>query len=668
MGQAPQGKVDKMKAKYICHPDFRDQSPLDHFGKEVKGAKNYAEEDERFLARHILFRKKITLESFERATLKVTADDYYKLYINGSYVGCGPAASYPWGYNVNEIDVTDIIREGENLFALHTYYQGLINRVWVSADRRACMLFELKIDGKTVLVSDESWLCADHSGYSTCGKFGYDTQFAECYDSRSTEVGFERCDFDDSGWGNACIYKNADYTTRLQSTVGVELYRVDAVKREQRGNTVILDFGQEAVGYLGAFAKGRCGDEIVLRYAEELNDDGTPRHIMRCNCVYEEKWILSGEVDELCQFDYKGFRYASLTLPESAELLDVYMDVRHYPYERRATFSTEDERLIKIIELCENTVKYGMQENFVDCPTREKGQYLGDVTIAARAHAILTKDTSMLRKALSDFADSALICKGLMAVSGAGLMQEIADYSLQYASSALFCYKLDGDKEFLASLLPTVMGVYEYFSSYDRGDGLIIGCDKWNLVDWPSNLRDGYEMPEDAVAHNVLNAFWCGFLKDVEQIHEILGIPYLSKCKKAEEAYTRAFFNEETGLFCDNPQSVHSAVHSNLLPLLFGILPREDTRDRIVRLIKEKRLVSMGVYMAYFTLAALVRSGEETLALELIRDEDCWVNMIKEGATTTFEAWGKDQKWNTSLFHPWATAPIIILADNSPIY
>ena len=33
-----------------------------------------------------------------------------------------------------------------------------------------------------------------------------------------------------------------------------------------------------------------------------------------------------------------------------------------------------------------------------------------------------------------------------------------------------------------------------------------------------------------------------------------------------------------------------------------------------------------------------------------------------EGATTTYEAWGKDQKWNTSLFHPWATAPLIVFA------
>ena len=33
-------------------------------------------------------------------------------------------------------------------------------------------------------------------------------------------------------------------------------------------------------------------------------------------------------------------------------------------------------------------------------------------------------------------------------------------------------------------------------------------------------------------------------------------------------------------------------------------------------------------------------------------------------ATTCFEAWGKDQKWNTSLCHPWASAPISVLAED----
>ena len=71
----------------------------------------------------------------------------------------------------------------------------------------------------------------------------------------------------------------------------------------------------------------------------------------------------------------------------------------------------------------------------------------------------------------------------------------------------------------------------------------------------------------------------------------------------------------------------------------------------------------MGVYMAYFTLAALKNAGEYDACIELATDEGTWLNMIKEGATLTCEAWGKDQKWNTSLCHPWATAPIVIFSD-----
>jgi hypothetical protein len=63
------------------------------------------------------------------------------------------------------------------------------------------------------------------------------------------------------------------------------------------------------------------------------------------------------------------------------------------------------------------------------------------------------------------------------------------------------------------------------------------------------------------------------------------------------------------------------------------------------------------------TLAALKTCGEYELCRELATDGGAWLNMIKEGATLTYEAWGKDQKWNTSLCHPWATAPLIIFAD-----
>ena len=151
----------------------------------------------------------------------------------------------------------------------------------------------------------------------------------------------------------------------------------------------------------------------------------------------------------------------------------------------------------------------------------------------------------------------------------------------------------------------------------------------------------------------MMNAFWYSFKLAMEEIWGILGEQYDFGTENTKKGFMNAFYSEKTGLFMDTPKSDHAAVHSNLLPLLFGMADEDaQLKARIVELIKEKKLTSMGVYMAYFALAALKRAGEYRLCEELACDENAWLNMIIEGATTTFEAWGKDQKWNTSLFHP----------------
>ena len=660
-----------MKAEFICHKDFSCVQPINVFHKECE-KKELDEKDNRYLNRHILFRRKFSIDKTKNALLKITADDYYKLYINGKFVTMGPAASYSHCYNYNVIDVSDYLCTGENVIAVHTYYQGLINRVWVSGDRRQMLWVDMSVDGEQILISDASWKCHEHTGYSQCGKIGYDTQFMEMYDSGADEAFFFLRDFDDSDWENAEIFKNADYTLVKQQTEQLQLYSVEPKTCIEKGNTVWLDFGQEMVGYLCASAKGIRGDVVILRYGEELNDDASVRYDMRCNCIYEEKWILSGGNDMLDQFDYKAFRYAEIILPQGAEVSNITMLVRHYPFEANAQFGADTSELSAIVKLCTDTIKYGMQENFVDCPTREKGQYLGDVSIAARAHAILTGNTDMMKKAITDFCNSCFICSGMMAVSTSSLMQEIADYSLQFPSQVLWVYKVDGDMEFIKYAEPYVTDMYKYFSQYERTDGLLENLfDKWNMVDWPKNLRDGYDFPLTRPIgeglHNVINAFWCGFLQSVDEIYAILGKEKTGKTEKAIKSYISAFYCEKTRLFCDTPEHTHSSIHSNVLPLLFNI-GTDECYKNIIEFIKSKGLSSMGVYMAYFTLAALKNHREYELAKQLIADPDCWLNMLSEGATTTFEAWGKDQKWNTSLFHPWATAPIIILSENTLPY
>ena len=659
-----------MQGKFISHELFADLKPINVFHTEYPQV-TVPNATEKYTDKHVLFRKKFNAGGdLFKAVLKITADDYFKLYINGEFVTQGPPPSYPQAYYYMELPVGRFLRSGENVIAVHTLYQGLINRVWVSGDNRESLWAELVVNGEVILATDESWKCKISSAYEPMAIVGYDTQYMELFDSCSEDVGFEKENFDDSKWQNAKIKKYNDYNLIKSPIKPLEIYEVEPKSVRKTESGYFYDFGQEAIGYLVVTAKGKKSDEIIIRQGEELNDDDSVRFDLRSNCRYEEKWILSGGEDTLDQFDYKGFRFAELIVPETADIISVKFRIRHYPFKQKAVYKSINADFDKIIKLCVNTIKYGTQEIIPDCPTREKGSYLGDFCISSRAQALLTGDTTFLKKAILDFCRTSFICKGLMSVATSSFMQEIADYGLIFPSLVLWTYKFDGDIDFLKSVEPTLKGMCEYFASFDRGDGLIEKLyGQWNLVDWPANLRDGYDFPltkpiSDGV-HNALNALWIGFLKAMNEIEVVCGNEEVAETDEVIRSFYKAFYNDETGLFCDSESKTHSAVHSNIFPLLFGIYGKdEEVKKRLVKMVYDKKLNSMGVYMAYFALAALVENGERDKAIELTLDKNAWLNMIKEGATTTFEAWGKEQKWNTSLFHPWAVAPLIVFNES----
>jgi alpha-L-rhamnosidase len=69
----------------------------------------------------------------------------------------------------------------------------------------------------------------------------------------------------------------------------------------------------------------------------------------------------------------------------------------------KCKFLASNPLLNDIWNICKNGVKYGAQEVYVDCPSREKGQYLGDATVATHAHLYLSGDLRLFKKALKDF-------------------------------------------------------------------------------------------------------------------------------------------------------------------------------------------------------------------------------------------------------------------------
>ncbi|MBO5925978.1 MAG: hypothetical protein J6Q38_00245, partial [Clostridia bacterium] len=65
-------------------------------------------------------------------------------------------------YNYNEIDLSNYLKKGSNLIAVHTLYHGLVNRVWQSGDYRHGLILDVEVDGKTILASDTSFKVAKH--------------------------------------------------------------------------------------------------------------------------------------------------------------------------------------------------------------------------------------------------------------------------------------------------------------------------------------------------------------------------------------------------------------------------------------------------------------------------------------------------------------------------
>lgn len=644
-------------AKWICPAEFSDIEPIDVLMLQKNGAEVKTPKENQ--NRHFLIQKRFSLEKkADNAYLDITADDYYKLSINGKTVGQGPAQGYADCYYRNRYEVSEYLNAGENIISAELYYHGLICRAYNSGDNRIGMAVELYVNEGCAVYTDSSWQCAEYSAYDKGTEaMGYDTQFKERFDNRK---GFNWVD---------CAVKECDCSFSDEPAVSVcRYYKMPKIINKLPDGSVFYDFGEEITAMPEITAFGEDGDEVEILCGEEA--DGTDvRSRMRCNCDYDDLFILKAGKNRHEQFDYKGFRYVKLIPRGNAKIVSLKAVVRHYPFDDDyCVLKTNQKLLNDIFTMCKNSVKYGSQEVYVDCPTREKGQYSGDLLITGSAHLILTGDGALFKKAIDNQMQSIRYSDTLLAVTPGSFLQEIADYSLLFPLLSLRYYEFSGDKAYLRENFEVCKRVIDGFRLYERADGLLHNVtDKWNLVDWPSNLRDGYDFklePPQEEPHNVLNAFYIGCVFCTEKISRILNENYEKRSDWLIKAFHNEFYDSERMIYTDCKGTNHAALHSNVLPVFFGFAERE-AFGSIHSLIMSKGL-SCGVYMAFFVLKALCTMGHYKDALDLIlsKGEHSWYKMLSEGATTCFEAWGKEQKYNTSLCHPWAASPIIVLKED----
>jgi hypothetical protein len=156
-----------------------------------------------------MFRKFFDLTAAPaEAALHITAADRYVLYVNGVYLGHGPARSVgPQWMSYDSHDVTPYLRAGRNTIAVLAYFHGCRNS-W-SANQRAGLFAQLEWrcagGGPQVLGTDATWLWRAMDGYSRdVGLINiYIGYVNEVLDGNLDPAGWMAPDFDDSGWAPA---------------------------------------------------------------------------------------------------------------------------------------------------------------------------------------------------------------------------------------------------------------------------------------------------------------------------------------------------------------------------------------------------------------------------------------------------------------------------------
>ena len=624
---------------------------------------------------HVLFRKEFPSpeKAVESVLAFVSADDYYKLFVNGSLVGQGPAPGYPdIEYHYNVIDLTQAWnRGGPVCLAAHAYYQGLKNYVWVSGDDRRGFILELHIhyeDGTVeVAGTDETWRVKRADAYQSSHVIGAQTAFNENIDARRLPVGWNEPGYDDTAWEPAHVVESPDWKLHAQETGMLTVYPVVPAEVVQKGpGHYFVDFGREVVGTLRVAFDAEGSERVEIRLGEELSGPRTVRHEMRCNCLYQDFWTLRPGKQEIEHYDYRGFRYGEIIgAPSPLNVTSIRAIVRHYPCDEGAShFECSDRELNALWKLTKYSTMMGTQEVYMDCPTREKANYSLDTYLEMSAAFYQLGEAKlggrMIELLLQSDPDGKLRCLG-----PAGRDHFFTEYTMYPILMAARYYDFTGDRAFIVRNYEAMTRVEQYFRrTFARPDGLLQGTDEIlrDLVDWPKNRRDGHVfMP----VNTVVNAVYYRMVLELGRFAEIVGDSgragrYRTLAESLHRAVNEQLWDPDgkryvDGLDEDNRAAEHASLHSNAFVLAMGLVPEERVPD-VLAYIKTRGL-NCNTFLAMFLFEALYDHGAADYAFELLTaaGDNSPLHMVRQGATTTWEAWALEQKWNTSLFHP-ATA------------
>lgn len=160
-----------------------------------------------------------------------------------------------------------------------------------------------------------------------------------------------------------------------------------------------------------------------------------------------------------------------------------------------------------------------------------------------------------------------------------------------------------------------------------------------------------------------LNAYYIAAIKTANKISDILNLPKYRCENSLLSAFHKSFYDNEKHLFHDGENTEHISLVGNSFVYGLGICDEKPFNDSFLALYKQHGIHSLSFFCVFPLLMGFVRNGRYDMMKEALLDEGAWLRILRENGTTTFEGWGKDTKWNTSLFHLTMSYAATFMAD-----
>ncbi|WLQ07242.1 family 78 glycoside hydrolase catalytic domain [Arthrobacter oryzae] len=452
-----------------------------------------------------------------------------------------------------------------------------------------------------------------------------------------------------------------------------------------RDGTVVADFGRVLPARpVVDFSAGQAGRTVMIRAGYTLAPDGRVDRGKSASQNTDMSFPYT-QADGPQRYEaavHLGFRYLEVPGIPADEITAAGAVVVHSGHSREGSFSSSDPVLDAVFTLLRDSALYGAQEQFVDTPTREKGQFLGDAVNISYATMALFGERNLTAQALREFAASATRYwsdgddhgrYNAVYPNGDG-KRDIPDFSLMMPEWVEDYHRNSGDTALVEELLPALRATAGYVLRHIAVDGPTAGLITClgggsgpylhGIVDWPAPGRFGYDM--ECAAKTTVNAQAVSVLDAVAGLCEVTGRTREAAGYRSHSADLAAAINARLrvdgvmvdGLKPDGSPTGHASQHATSFPLSLGITPAEWVqRDG-------RRLAGMGMRQGPMTVHRLVRAllaaGLVDDVLDLLTDsgQPGWARLLASGASFTWEAWELDEDTDYSQSHAWSASVI----------